>query len=357
MTNLVSLGWDTYFKENLLTEDISSLVPARVVRENKNAYLVQTETMVCYAEVTGKLEYESGFSDRPKVGDWVVGTQESKNLFIIKKNLPRKNKISRKVAGSRIDEQILATNIDLIFIVIGLDNDFNINRLERYLALGKKSGATSVIVLNKIDICSELDQLRQRVTEHSQDQKIVMVSAKRGLGISEISELFKPNKTGVLIGSSGVGKSTIINSLIGKNEQTTKEIREDDSKGMHTTSFRQLFLLPNGGSLIDTPGMRELSLWENSDLLDTSFQDISNLASTCKFRNCSHTVEKGCAVQEAIMDNSLDKKRHGNYQKMQKEQAYLQSKINDQSKHDYKQKQKKLYKGYSEIIKDKNKYK
>lgn len=349
------MGWRSYVKDFPLTEKGISHIPARIIRENKNAYIVQTDEVRIHAELTGKLVYESDSSDLPKVGDWVIGTHESDNLFIIKERLPRRNKISRKASGNRADEQILAANIDLIFIVVGLDHDFNLNRLERYLSLGKQHDATTKIVLNKTDVCSELDDLKQQIINHSQNQKVLMVSAINGTGIDAISDLFKPNKTGVLLGSSGVGKSTIINSLLGKHEQNTNEVREYDSKGVHTTSFRQLFLLPEGGSLIDTPGMRELSLWADSEELDTSFQDISDLSNACKFRNCTHTVEKGCAVQDAISEDRLDKKRYNNYLKMQKELDYLQSKRDGKSKHVYNQKQKKLHRGYSEHIKGKNK--
>jgi len=332
------------------------LLPARVIREDRRAYLVQTDTSLTYAELSGKLGFDTDSSDRPKVGDWVLGSQETEALFVIKQGLPRKNKISRKVAGNRIEEQVLAANIDLVVIVMGLDHDFNMNRLERFLALGKQREAEAVIVLNKTDVCPDLDHARQQVEAHSQGQKILMVSAASNTGITEISDLFKPSKTGVLIGSSGVGKSTIINRLLGTDTQATKEVREDDSKGSHTTSFRQLFLLPNGGSLIDTPGMRELSLWEEKEEeFSSAFQDIFDLAMSCKFSNCTHAGEKECAVQAAISDSTLDEKRYANFLKIQKEKDYLQSQISDKSKYEQRKKQKKLHAGYKKKIKGKNK--
>lgn len=350
MNTLEMMGWASYTQEFPVTETARLLVPARVIRENKRAYLVQTNEKICSAELTGKLVHDSDASDLPKVGDWVVGIQSSDDLFIIQERLERKNKISRKVSGNRSDEQVLAANIDLILIVVGLDNDFNMNRLERYLALAKQSEATPIIVLNKMDLCPELDTLKQDVLDHSQGHKILMISAKNSTGIDEISELFKPDKTGVLLGSSGVGKSTLTNGLIGRNEQVTKAVREDDNKGMHTTSFRQMFQLPDGGSLIDTPGMRELTLWEDASELGAVFEDLADIARSCKFRNCTHTVEKGCAIQAAVSDNLLDKKRLDNFMKMQKEVEFLQRKREDKAKRDYNYKQKKLH------IKEKNNY-
>ena len=355
MKALIAMGWPLYC-EMYVTEPIPErVVPARVIREDRRAYIVQTDTAVSYAELTGKMGNVTNLSALPKVGDWVLGVQSSENLFIIQEILPRKNKISRKVSGKRVTEQALATNVDLMLVVMGLDNDFNLNRLERYLALAKHCNVEAVIILNKMDICPDKDIKYAQVQARSDGQDIFMISAEKGQTIEDIAERFRPHQTGVLIGSSGVGKSTLTNQLVGEAIQETKAVRADDHRGMHTTSFRQLFLLSEGGCLIDTPGMRELHLWDESDVSDTAFQDIVDFSAACKFRNCAHDKEVGCAVQQAVASGDLDAKRLDNYQKMQKEQAYIQSKLNEQSKYKYKQSQKKLYKGYKAYIKNKNK--
>ncbi|MBT5954709.1 ribosome small subunit-dependent GTPase A [bacterium] len=350
MSDLTAFGLDPYFDDLYQKNENKEYILARVIREDMIAYLVQTKESVVFAELTGSLGFKSTSVERPKVGDWVLGTQKNKDLFVIHETLTRKNKISRKASGKRTEEQILAANVDLVFVVIGLDHDFNINRLERYLSLGKQQGARTIVVLNKVDICKNADDLKNEILNAENNQDVVMISAIHNMGVEQISELFKPNKTGILVGSSGVGKSTLVNSLLGRNAQETKSVRESDSKGMHTTSFRQLFLLPDGGCLVDTPGMRELTLWEDADQLSDSHNDIVELGLTCKFRNCSHTVEKGCSILDAISNNSLDKKRYDNYVKLQDELERLRVQKSQKAKLDVKKNQKKLMKSYEESI-------
>lgn len=350
MPNLTAFGLDPYFDDLYQKNKDTDLVLGRVIREDMIAYLVQTTKSVIFAELTGVLGYKSTSVDRPKVGDWVLGTQKTKDLFLIHQTLKRKNKISRKASGKKTEEQILAANVDLVFVVIGLDHDFNINRLERYLSLGKQQGAKTVVVLNKVDICKNADEIKNQLLKAPGKQDVVMISAIHNMGIDHLAELFKPNKTGILVGSSGVGKSTLVNRLLGRNVQATKSVRESDSKGMHTTSFRQLFLLPNGGCLVDTPGMRELTLWEDATQLSESHNDIVELGLTCKFSNCSHTVEKGCSILEAITNKVLDKKRYDNYVKLQSEQERLRVQKSRKAKIEIKKHQKKLLNSYDESI-------
>ncbi|MBU0579934.1 MAG: ribosome small subunit-dependent GTPase A [Candidatus Margulisbacteria bacterium] len=354
---LEKLGWNKQFAKLYEKYSAEQVIPARIIREDREAYLAHTGANEIFTEMSGKLLYTLAESERPKVGDWIVALQANDDLLVVQNILPRINKISRKAAGTRTEEQVFAANIDLIFIVVGLDHDFNLNRLERYLAVAKQSNAETIVVLNKTDICPNKESLQQKIIKDIGKKKILMVSAKQKEGVDELAKLFQPNKTGILLGSSGVGKSTLINCLLGENVQKTKTVREDDSKGRHITSSRQLFFLPTGGCLIDTPGMRELTLWSDQEGLDDAFSGIAELAKQCKFRNCTHMVEKKCAVQKAIKDGSLPEKRFQNYLKMKKELEYLQSKKSEKAKYEYKQKQKKLYQVYEQIKKiKKNKY-
>lgn len=353
MNHLVTLGWDTYFEALRLQANLPHWVPARVIREDKIAYLVQTDTSTVYAEIRGKFRHKSEFTEKPTIGDWVLGVQESDNLFIIQSKLERKNKLSRKAVGNKATEQLLAANIDLMFIVVGIDDDLNLNRIDRYLALAEKTQIKTILVLNKMDICPEKEALKQQLVDQNPHQDILMISAKNGDGMGKLAALFQSNKTGILLGSSGVGKSTIINRLLGSYTQETQPVREQGSAGRHTTSYRQLFQLPGGGNLIDTPGMRELALWEDFDHLETVFQDIIELVGHCKFRTCGHTVEQGCAIREAISNGVLEEKRFINYIKMKKEAEFLQDRKTFKERHDYKQHQKKLYPTTRKSVKSK----
>ena len=235
------------------------------------------------------------------------------------------------MAGLELDEQIVAVNVDIIMIVTSLNDDFNERRLERYLTAAWNSGATPVIVLTKADLCENVDDYVEKVQNVAFGVDVYPVSTFTGDGLSTVKELFKPNKTIALMGSSGVGKSTLTNALIEEEKMIVQTIREDDAKGRHTTTHRELFALEDGGVIIDTPGMRELQLWSTDSALDTSFSDIQALLLQCKFRNCSHKKEPGCAVQNAIASGELEQQRYDSYIKLQREIAYLNRKADLQA--------------------------
>lgn len=229
------------------------------------------------------------------------------------------------------DEQIVAANADFILIVMSLNHDFNERRLERYTTAAWNSGATPIIVLTKIDLCDDVEGFIKKTQEVAFGIDIYPISALTGQGLAPLKELLRPHKTAALMGSSGVGKSTLTNALVDANKMLVQTIREDDSRGRHTTTYRELFSLPTGGIIIDTPGMRELQLWDTGDALETSFSDIESLSTSCCFRNCSHKKEPGCAVQLAIQTGELQQARYTSYLKLQKEVAYIDKKIKAQA--------------------------
>lgn len=297
----------------------------RVVLEHRGRYHVHTASGDYAAEVTGT------FRDRaqdlqafPAVGDWIaIGPYEPGNPVMIHQVLPRSSQFVRKVAGGSTAGQVVAANIDTVFLMVGLDGDFNLRRIERYLVTAWDSGATPVVVLNKADSCSHLDDIVAEVAEIAIAVPIHPISAMTGAGLEALHPYLLPGKTVALIGSSGVGKSTLTNYLLGTHYQATQAVRQDDSRGRHTTTHRQLVPLPSGALLIDTPGMRELQLWSVDTGLQETFSDIMALAEGCQFRDCQHQQEPGCAVQAAIADNTLDSKRLSNYQKLQREQQWI----------------------------------
>jgi ribosome biogenesis GTPase / thiamine phosphate phosphatase len=294
----------------------------RICSQSRNIYKTITEVGEIFAEVSGKFRYESRYlSDYPAVGDFVMldRTNNEQGNAIIHHVLTRKSVIERKSAGTKDEIQIIASNIDKIFICMSLNNDFNLRRLERYLSIAWNSRAIPIIVLTKSDLCKNLNEKVTEVSNIAFGVDILLTSSLRDSGINKLKEYVQAQETVAFIGSSGVGKSTLINKLAEKELLATNNIRKD-GKGRHTTTRREMFLLPDGGIVIDTPGMRELGI-ENANLSKT-FTDIDELAQHCKFRNCTHQSEPGCAVQAAIKQGILSKKRLENYQKLKKETKY-----------------------------------
>ncbi|MBF4694663.1 ribosome small subunit-dependent GTPase A [Fusibacter sp. Q10-2] len=263
------------------------------------------------------------------VGDWVIMTadeyQEDEAHF--EGLMDRKTKFSRMASGTEIKEQIVATNVDIVFLVQSLNKDFNPRRLERYLIATWESGATPVVVLTKSDLCDDFLKHIQTVHEIAVGVDVHAISSLTGAGIEAIKPYFKKGITVALLGSSGVGKSTLVNTLIGSDILETQDIREDDSKGRHTTTHRELVLLPEGGMILDTPGMRSLALWDAEEGMSHHFGDIEQLIASCKFNNCGHKHEPGCAVQKALKSGQLKHEHWESWRKLQREQKHLEQKM------------------------------
>ncbi|QCR34058.1 ribosome small subunit-dependent GTPase A [Lysinibacillus sp. SGAir0095] len=349
--NIKLLGFTDFFKDQLTAllkeKKYEKCVPARVSLEHKHSYRVITENEEWLASVSGLYAYEAfNRAEFPAVGDWVlVEKMDGENRAIIHKLLDRKSQFSRKIAGREIDEQIVATNVDIVLLVMSLNADFNIRRLERYLVAAWDSGATPIIVLTKADLCEDIDRYLREAKAVAMGVEIFVTSSYTGEGIEQIRALFEEGVTGALLGSSGAGKSTLTNALYGNEKMEVSGIREDDAKGRHTTTHRELVLLPGGGCLIDTPGMRELQLWDQSDSLSSSFKDIEEFASNCRYRDCTHKSEPGCAVNLAIDHGHLEQSRLQSYFKLQKELAFIERKTNTQAKLAEQRKWKQISKG------------
>lgn len=263
-------------------------------------------------------------SDFPAVGDFVMAGKTGEGTqAVIHQVLPRKSVFMRKAAGSDRKEQLVATNIDIVFLCMALNQDFNVRRLERYLSIAWDSGAKPVVVLTKSDICEDIEEKLLAVQEAAPGVKIIKTTVLETTGIEEILPYLSAGTTAAFLGSSGVGKSTLVNRLLREERLATGGIRNDD-KGRHTTTHRELLFLPDGGMVIDTPGMRELGMWDAKSGIDSTFSDIEELALQCRFRDCTHTVEPGCAVQKALKNGTLSKERMQSYQKLKTENDYME---------------------------------
>jgi ribosome biogenesis GTPase / thiamine phosphate phosphatase len=328
--NLKTLGWNEVFEEEFLKYKEQGYEVGRIALEHKKMYRVFSEHGDFLAEVSGKMRFHAlEREDYPAVGDWVViSARPEEQKATIHAVLPRKSKFSRKAAGLTTEEQIVATNIDTIFLVNALNADFNVRRIERYILSAWESGANPVIILSKADLCEDIAEKIAEVESVAFGVPILPISAEKNIGLDQLAPYLYEGQTIALLGSSGVGKSTLTNALIGYQKQEVKEIREGDDRGRHTTTHRELIVLDQGGILIDTPGMRELQLWEADEGLGMSFSDVEILAENCRFRDCTHTMEPGCAVLEAISAGTLDSDRFNSYVKLQRELAYLERKEN-----------------------------
>lgn len=295
---------------------------AKVVSQERDLYRVKSDMGEIYAEVSGKYRYEVvTVSDYPAVGDYVlVNWPEDEGRGVITALFPRKNCFIRKAAGKEHKEQIVAANVDYVFLCMSLNNDYNLRRLERYLSIAWDSGSTPVVVLTKSDLCEDVDMKISEVENIAIGVDVIAVSSYLS-DFDKIYEYVKPGKTVAFLGSSGVGKSTLINRLIGEDIIETQGLRDDD-KGRHTTTHREVIELKNGAFVIDTPGMRELGMWDSEAGIDMTFSDIEELALECKFGDCTHTSEPGCAILKAIKDGLLDAERFESYLKLKRENEY-----------------------------------
>jgi ribosome biogenesis GTPase len=345
--NLNCLGWSNFFAHSFEPYRQQGFSVARVAIEYKNIYTLYSEQGELSAKVAGKLRHQATQpQDFPAVGDWVIiRVRDSEKQATIHEILPRKSKFSRKAVGNKTEEQIVAANVDTVFLVSGLDGDFNPRRIERYLILAWESGANPVIVLNKSDLCRSLESCLAEVEAIAIGVPIVVLSATHHQGLdASLTSYLQPGQTVALLGSSGVGKSTITNQLKGETVQAVQSVRQGDDRGRHTTTHRQLILLSTGGLIIDTPGMREIQIWAGDESLQETFADIETLAQECRFRDCQHHQEPGCAVQQALAEGLLDYSRFLSYQKLQKELAYSARKQDQRAQLAEKERWKKIHK-------------
>jgi ribosome biogenesis GTPase / thiamine phosphate phosphatase len=326
MTVLEAFGWDEAIARSYAPwAGKPEMTPGRVLIEFNHIYRVVLESGERDAVLAGRFKHRaSSRGELPAVGDWVVvRRQPEEEGGAIVAVLPRRSRFSRRMAGNVTDEQVVAANLDVVFVVMSLDDDFSVRRAERYLLMARESGAEPVVLLTKPDLCDDVPARVAAVAAVAGAVPVHVLSPKQNEGLEQVSRYLSPGRTGALLGSSGVGKSTIINRLAGNELLKTREVRQSDSKGRHTTTHRELVRLPEGGLLIDTPGMRELQLWDANEAVSESFEDIESMAAGCHFTDCRHRDEPRCAVKAAVEDGRLLTDRLDSYSKLQDELSFL----------------------------------
>jgi ribosome biogenesis GTPase len=342
---LDQFGWSDYFAGLFQSISHADQLPGRVVFEDNLGFRVQTEAGELQATLAGRLRHEAATREElPAVGDWVaLKPVPGEQRGVIQSVLPRRSCFVRKVAGARTEQQIVGANIDTVFLVTSLNQDFKLRRIERYLTLAWESGSRPVVVLSKADLCMDVDAKVALAANVAREVPVHAVSVVDGSGVDSLSQYLRSGETVALLGSSGVGKSSLANFFLGFDRQVVKEIRQSDDRGQHATRRRELILLKEGGLLLDTPGMRELQLWEGSEGVQNTFDEIEELALSCYFGDCQHDSEPRCAVRDALADGRLDRERLESYLKLQSELRHFKLKHDQLAKKAEKQQFKKLH--------------
>jgi ribosome biogenesis GTPase / thiamine phosphate phosphatase len=335
--NFEDLGYNNFFEKFREEQNLKDFETGRVIAEHKERYFVKTTKGEFDAEITGNMRFTArSREDFPAVGDWVALTVFDAESAIIHKIYPRVSVITRQAAGQADEVQIIAANVDVAFLVQAVDRDFNLNRLERYLTICYAAKVNPVIVLTKTDLANEerIYETMENIKLRLKNVPVIAISNQTQNGYNELKNQIKKGKTYCLLGSSGVGKSTLLNNLSGKNIMKTNAISESTHKGRHITSHRELIVLENGAIIIDNPGMREVGIADTSGGLETTFGRISELSQNCKFKNCTHTGEKGCAVLEALKTSELDQRVYENFMKLEREKSHFETSVAEKRKKD-----------------------
>ena len=334
---LKELGYNDELENYRKDQNLEDFEVGRVISEHKERYVVKTPDKEYDGEIIGNLRFSAqNRSDFPAVGDWVAISVYDDDKVLIHSVFQRKTIIERHAVGKQGEKQIIATNIDYAFIVQAVDRDFNINRIERYLTICNTSNVDPIIILSKIDLINdnELDRLTSAIRERVKAVPVITISNESRKGIENLNEVIEKGQTYCLLGSSGVGKSTLVNNLSGKELMKTNTISTSSNKGRHITSHRELLVLENGGIIIDNPGMREIGIADSTDGLEITFETIAELSIKCKFRDCTHTTEIGCAVIAAVENEEIDKSSYENYLKMEREKEHYESTVAEKRKKD-----------------------
>lgn len=348
---LEDLGYTTELENFRKEQDLCSFDVGRIISEQKERYRVKTDKNEFEAEIIGNLRFSAkDRSDFPAVGDWVAISEYEGNKVLIRAIFPRKTIIERTAVGKFGEKQIIATNIDFAFIVQAVDRDFNINRIERYMTICYASGVEPIVILNKIDLITDeqLEDILESVEDRILQAPIVAISNETHAGYDKLHKFISKGYTYCLLGSSGVGKSTLLNNLSGKSLMRTDSISLSTNKGKHITSHREIFILDKGGILLDNPGMREVGIGDAASGLETTFKNILHLSQKCKFKNCTHIHEDGCAIIKAVESEEIDKASYDNYLKIERERTFFESSQTERRKRD---------KSFGKILKDYKKFK
>lgn len=347
-----SPAWEALVRESIEPDQAVGRVTA-VFREQCLLRLPNGERT---GEVTGRFRHlASNAAAYPAVGDWILAQEAGPDLALIQDLLPRRNELSRKVAGKTVQEQVLAANVDVVFVMTAFDEDFNVRRIERYEVMARQAGMEPVVLINKSDLAKADDERMIEARDVNPDGVVLRVSARTGEGLDTVRFYLPAGKTGIFLGSSGVGKSTLLNALLGDEVQITKPIRMSDGKGRHATSARQMFILPAGGLVIDTPGLREIQLWAEEPALTEAFSEIAGLAGLCRYTDCTHGPESGCAVKDAVEKGTLPADRYAGYLKLSKELSYIRRKQDAAEQADHKRRWKNIHRAARAFYRDREK--